>query len=183
MKKNPFLATLALPFSFLLMLSACTKETPAPKAEQAGKEVALSRQTPSNQLNDVLRDVRTATARFHSTHQAIKAGYQASTHCVSDPVRGGMGYHWANPALVDDVYDPLQPEALLYAKDADGNLKLVGVEYIVLNMGQPRPVLGSQPFDIGGTPMPMPHWSLHVWLYKHNPSGMFEPYNPKVSCN
>jgi hypothetical protein len=185
MKKNPFLATLALPVTLLLMLSACTKETPAPKAEQEDNVqfTSLSKQTSSHKLNEALSDVRSATARFHSTNQAIKNGYQPSDHCVSAPGLGVMGYHWANPALVDDVYDPLQPEVLLYAKDANGNIKLVGVEYIVLNVGQPRPMLGTQPFDIGGTPMPMPHWSLHVWLYEHNPSGMFAPFNPNLSCN
>lgn len=25
-------------------------------------------------------------------------------------------------------------------------------------------------------------WLLHVWLWKHNPNGMFEDWNPNVSC-
>jgi hypothetical protein len=27
-----------------------------------------------------------------------------------------------------------------------------------------------------------PHYELHFWLYKKNPSGMFSPFNPDVSC-
>jgi hypothetical protein len=27
-----------------------------------------------------------------------------------------------------------------------------------------------------------PHFDRHVWLYRDNPSGVFSPYNPAVSC-
>ena len=27
-----------------------------------------------------------------------------------------------------------------------------------------------------------PHYDLHVWLYRDNPSGMFAQFNPNVSC-
>jgi hypothetical protein len=27
-----------------------------------------------------------------------------------------------------------------------------------------------------------PHYDLHVWLYRENPSGMFAQFNPKVKC-
>ena len=26
-------------------------------------------------------------------------------------------------------------------------------------------------------------WALHVWLWKHNPSGMFDDWNPNVTCD
>ena len=26
-------------------------------------------------------------------------------------------------------------------------------------------------------------YALHVWLWKFNPSGLFKPFNPNVSCN
>jgi hypothetical protein len=65
----------------------------------------------------------------------------------------------------------------------------VGVEYLVmaeteadLTDEQKRPRFGNHPLDIRGTPNPAPHWSLHVWLYEANPSGMFTPFNPNVSC-
>jgi hypothetical protein len=25
-------------------------------------------------------------------------------------------------------------------------------------------------------------YSLHVWVWKHNPKGTFEPWNPQVHC-
>ena len=26
------------------------------------------------------------------------------------------------------------------------------------------------------------HYDLHVWLWKHNPSGLFAEWNPSVTC-
>lgn len=131
---------------------------------------------------ELLKSLRAATARFHSTTQAIKAGYEPDDHCVSVPGLGGMGYHWANFSLVDPVFDPLKPEAVLYETGPDGNLRLVAVEYIVIKAGQGWPMFGSHAFDDGGTPVPVPHWSLHVWVHKENPNGTFTPFNPTVSC-
>ena len=27
-----------------------------------------------------------------------------------------------------------------------------------------------------------PHYDLHVWLYRENPRGMFEQFNPNATC-
>jgi hypothetical protein len=105
---------------------------------------------------------------------ARRAEYAQASECVAVPGLGGMGFHWVNQAIVDPVFDPLTPEAVLYEPSA--------VEYIVINVGQPAPTFGGQPFDVGGTPVPVPHWSLHVWLYIDNPNGMFTPFNPNASC-
>ena len=94
-----------------------------------------------------------------------------------------MGFHWVNHAIVDPVFEPLEPEAVLYVPNGNGKLKLVAVEYIVINIGQPAPTFDGHPFDVGGTPIPVPHWSLHVWIHKDNPSGIFAPFNPTLSCN
>ena len=174
MKLNPFYGI--MPLLLLFLSTSCKKE-----AQDNGAELESVARTSSSSANaaqsDLIKSVRKATARFHSTTQAIKAGYQPSTHCV-----GGMGYHWVNPTLVDPAFDPLQPEALLYATGPDGNLRLVAVEYIVIKANQPWPMFGTQPFDDNGTPVPVPHWSLHVWMYEHNPSGMFTPFNPSITC-
>ena len=63
---------------------------------------------------------------------------------------------------MDPFFDPLKPEALLYERDQNGKFKLVGVEYIVIDVGQPHPYFGDHPFDVGGTPVPVDHYSLHV---------------------
>jgi hypothetical protein len=142
---------------------------------------------------DQLQALRAATARYHSFQQALNAGYilEAGEPCVSSPF-GTMGYHVVNPALMaDPSIDPLQPEILLYAPNENGKLKLVGVEYWKADADQnlgtagDRPSVFGHPFD---GPMPghnptMPvHYDLHVWLWADNPSGMFAPFNPALSC-
>lgn len=93
-----------------------------------------------------------------------------------------MGFHWVNQELVDPVFEPARPEAVLYAPGPNGQLELVAVEYIVIDVGQPAPTFAGQPFDVGGTPVPVAHWSLHVWLFRENPNGLFTPFNPRVAC-
>jgi hypothetical protein len=185
-------ARVLLVLTLLLSLAACDT-TLGPQVESAlTSEV---RPDAEGSLDAMLKAVRQATARFHSTTQAIRAGYAPDDHCVVVPGLGGMGYHWANFDLVDPVFEPLRPEVLLYATGPGGNLRLVAVEYIVLAPGAAeledplpylegpdRPSFGGHLFDIGGTPVPFPHWSLHVWLYEDNPNGLFTPFNPNVSC-
>jgi hypothetical protein len=186
MRRYPKLA-LGLPLSAVLVGLAACGETPAEPAvhDHAVLHAAHSTkgvQTAYDAHGDLLKAVRTATARFNSTTQAIRAGYVPDDHCVAVPGLGGMGYHWVNFDLVDPVFDPLQPEAVLYETGPGGNLRLVAVEYIVVDVGQPHPHFGDQPFDVGGTPLPFDHYSLHVWLYKDNPAGLFTPFNPNVTC-
>jgi hypothetical protein len=160
-------------------LAGC--ETPAEVHSHPQTEVAFAK-TGSGQLPDLAKDVRQATARYHSTAQATRAGYAEASECVAVPGLGGMGFHWANFGLVDPNFEPLRPEAVLYEPGPDGELHLVAVEYIVINVGQPAPTFGGQPFDVGGTPVEAPHWSLHVWVHKDNPNGIFTPFNPAVAC-
>lgn len=178
----------------LLLLTSCQKDALNETAEESllstsanvsavAKKSQVSGEAAANMLeSELLKSVRQATSRFHSTTQAMKAGYEPDDHCVSVPGLGGMGYHWVNPGLVDPVFDPLQPEIALYASGPGGKLRLVALEYIVINVGQPAPMFGDQPFDVGGTPVPVDHWSLHVWLYENNPSGIFMPFNPNITC-
>jgi hypothetical protein len=134
----------------------------------------------------LLEAVRQETVRFQSTSAAAAAGYQADDHCVAHPEMGGMGFHWVNGDLIDPVFDPMKPEALLYGPASGGGRELIGVEYIVIDTGQPRPDFDGHPFDVGGVPPLMAagvaHWSLHVWAHRDNPAGPFAPFNPSVSC-
>ena len=193
MRKNPSFRLLLLPV--LLWIGSCQKELRTPPADdpaasslaaagaKATKPAALNETAAKKQEADLVQSVRAATSRFHSTTQALKANYNPDVHCVSVPGLGGMGYHWVNESLVDPVFEPLKPEAVLYAPGPGGKLKLVAVEYVVIKTpNQPTPMFGNQPFDDGGTPVPVPHWSLHVWVHEANPSGLFAPFNPNVSC-
>jgi hypothetical protein len=138
-----------------------------------------------------LTQVRKATARFRLPAAAIRSGYAATSTCVDLPGVGAMGYHFVNRAhMADGVLDVRRPEMLVYVRTRHG-LRLGAVEYFKVDADQKisthtdRPSLFGRHFD---GPMPgheagMPiHYDLHVWLYKHNPAGMFGTWNPAVKC-
>jgi hypothetical protein len=172
----------AVAIATLLTTAACGEQVAAPTSHHTmhGSDAVLGAADVSPGL---VAQVHAATARFHSTTQATKAGYSIGSPCVAHPTLGAMGFHWLNTALVDPVFDPLQPEVLVYSPDKNGKPKLAAVEYIVIDVGQPAPTFDGHPFDVGGTPVPVPHWSLHVWTHETNPAGILSPWNPAVSCS
>jgi hypothetical protein len=97
-----------------------------------------------------------------------------------------MGVHYINGALLGDPkLDLRKPELLLYEPQDGGGMKLVGVEWMVLDTGQDRAprIMGRRfdgPMNHGGT-APW-HYDLHVWTVRRNPRGAFAQYNPRVSC-
>jgi hypothetical protein len=134
---------------------------------------ATPAQPTTQEVNRDLAAARAASAKYHRVEMALADGFVDTGHCVASP-DGGMGYHFVNPARMgDDHLDVREPEVLLYAKDVDGRYRLTGVEYI----GSEGDALFGRTF----TPTPAGP-ALHVWLWKHNPSGMFADWNPNVSC-
>jgi hypothetical protein len=132
-----------------------------------------------------------ATVKFHSVNTARKAGYEPVGPCVQTPA-GALGIPYGNFALLNDgTVDPRKPEGLLYEPRADGGLRLVGVEYILIDRDQDpatdddRPTLFGQAFD-GPTAEPQAglpvHYDLEVWLWRHNPDGLFATFNRNVHC-
>ncbi|MEP4147665.1 MAG: hypothetical protein ABJL54_10610 [Halioglobus sp.] len=125
------------------------------------------------------------TAPFASYDVAQAAGWNATiSPCVESPA-GGMGYHVANMTALDGApfeLNLLRPEVLLYAPMADGSMEFVGVEYIVPwtpdNASTP-PIMLGQELQFNEE---QEIWALHVWIEKHNPAGIFAPFNPEVSC-
>jgi hypothetical protein len=141
---------------------------------------------------DDLRRARAATRKFRDVEVARAAGYAAIGECVQDPKYGGMGIHYANPSLVaDGELDVTKPEILVYQPTRSGKLRLGAIEYFQADADQDlatdtdRPSLFGLPFDgpmLGHEPgMPI-HYDLHVWLYRHNPAGLFAMWNPRVHC-
>ncbi len=142
--------------------------------------------------------VRAATARYHSLVQAGRAGYgqppaPAPLHeCIASfDGTGAMGFHFINGGLLDTTVDPTKPEALVYAPDSHGRLKLAALEYVVFQApwiaehGNTMPSLFGQMFMATGdnNRFDIPaFFSLHLWLWNDNPAGMFAPFNPTVSC-
>ena len=140
---------------------------------------------------DDLAAVRAATAKYHRVDVAIEDGYELGyngiiTGCIAHPTDGAMGYHYFRADLIDDpAVDPLQPEGLVYQSLPDGHLKLVAVEWIVPGPVPPDPTL--EPPTVLGFDMhvlnPALGWYIHhAWIWKHNPAGMFEDWNPEVTC-
>ena len=135
--------------------------------------------------------VRDATRQYQDVNAAISAGYGPFLGCVSGPDHGAMGIHYVNgPLVTDGLIDAKQPEALIY-EPSNGQLKLVGVEYIVdaetwlKNNKGVAPVLEGQSFQFVDTPNRYGIGSifeLHVWAWRDNPSGAFVDWNNAVSC-
>ncbi len=136
--------------------------------------------------------VRDSTRGFRDVSLAVAAGYGQFLGCVSGPDIGAMGVHFANGTLVgDDAVVAQQPEVLVYEPRANGELRLVAVEYLVLAeawnaSNASPPVLAGQTFHFTNSPnrygLP-PFYALHVWAWKHNPLGTFSNWNPKVACD
>jgi hypothetical protein len=143
-----------------------------------------------------LGQVKQATARYHNLPVAQKAGYGRfvdvnGVACIDMPGMGGMGVHYVNGSLVGDgQVDALTPEAVVYEPDRTGRLQLAAVEYVVIqeawaaNHRHPPALFGHE-FDFTGSPnrygLP-PFYSLHAWIWKHNPAGTFAMWNPRVRC-
>ena len=135
-----------------------------------------------------LAAVRAATAQFHRPEAAQAAGWDlvpGLDHCFVNPGVGAMGYHYINTNLLDLELDPEQPEAMVYAPGPDGRLTIGAVEYIVPaadwdNAGN------SEPPEVLGRTLhlnaPLGVYVLHAWIWKNNPAGIFEDWNPNVTC-
>jgi hypothetical protein len=123
---------------------------------------------------------------------------------------GGMGIHYFRPDLLGINSAPTQrvsgdavhtdfrkPAILIYEPNATGELELIAVENLVFEKAWKAAGKSKAPTyqgvswdrmaDDPATPVDEahgfePHYDLHVWLYRDNPSGMFKPFNPRVTC-
>jgi hypothetical protein len=151
---------------------------------------------------------KAATGRFHSLSVAKASGYGQPPagvplhECISNGAAGAMGFHFIKGSLLDTTLDPTKPEALVYAPDKNGKLKLAALEFVVFQAAWADarvndPSLPVMPELFGQMFMPVnaaaghggntvfdipPFYMLHVWLWNSNPSGLFNPWNPSVSC-
>jgi hypothetical protein len=143
-----------------------------------------------------LAQLKRATTKYHDLSVADSNQYglfpdKDGITCIDMPGMGAMGVHYANGGIVPDgAIDPLRPEALVYAPDKHGNLHLAAVEFVVFkadwdaNHSSPPNFFGQEfNFTPEGNRFGLPpYYSLHVWLFKRNPAGMFAMWNPNVSC-
>jgi hypothetical protein len=176
-------------------------ERPAPHESSNGGTRAASH--PATNVGEHLdrhrlHVMRKATKRFHDIANAETAGYGllkdvSGLTCIDMPGMGGMGVHYVDPDVVKNpALHPDTPEALVYAPDHDGTLRLAALEFIVdrgawdsTHAHRPR-LFAGHPFDL--TPAPnrfglAPFYSQHVWVWKHNSAGTLSMWNPAVDCN
>jgi hypothetical protein len=135
-----------------------------------------------------LAGVRAAVAPYHDVDHAMADGWgpvEQLDHCFEDDELGGMGYHLIDASRLDTNLDPRRPEALVYVPQANGDLRLGAVEWIVPAYAWDAQGHASPPTmldqhlhlneDLGV-------YVLHAWIFERNPAGMFEDFNPRVSC-
>ena len=136
--------------------------------------------------------VRQATLKYRDLNAALADDYVLFYRCTEQPGVGTMGQHFANLSLVGDpAIDPLRPEVLVYQPTRSGEHRLVAVEYVTLaplweaEFGSAIPtVLGKDLlFREEGNRYGLPDfYELHAWIWRPNPSGIFNDWNPKVTC-
>jgi hypothetical protein len=137
-----------------------------------------------------LAAIRRATVRYHDLDVALAEGYEILFDCTVNPnnLAEAMGQHYLNANLADDVLKLDKPEVLMYAALPDGQMQLVGVEYIMFEdawTGEQAPEFLGQTMAlksaVGTHPVPN-FYEVHAWVWKHNPNGVFADWNPNVSC-
>ena len=158
-------------------------------------------------LNAELVAVRAAVAKYHDYDQALLDGYSLAGESCVFSADGTIGYHAVNFDLaVSGRNDPARPPILLYTPRND-SLELVAVEYFqvalantesgpalwwdasqapALGFFNPAPSIFGRSFDgpMAGHNSQMPwHYDLHAWVVESNPAGVFEMFNPAISCN
>jgi len=126
-----------------------------------------------------LQQARAATAKYRNINNAFRDNYQDIALVMPN-----MGYHFMKSELVNPVFEITKPELLVYNKNANGSFELVAVEYAVpidpLSPNTaPNGFTGSADewdFNTLNTGL----WTLHAWIWKNNPDGVFNMTNPLV---
>jgi hypothetical protein len=143
----------------------------------------------------LVRKVFDATKKY--THfEAVTAaeGWDGKTTCVSGNDAGAMGIHIVNSArTVTGKIVPEAPAALIYEPQPNGDLVLVGVEFIhdaatwaKLNPDGPKtPSVDGHLMNLVDEPnrygLPA-FYEMHVWAFEENPKGAFADWNTHVTC-
>jgi hypothetical protein len=172
---------------------------------------ALALVSCTQEATPTLEELRAATSKYASIAVAEADGYvrdpmdtcETPYHVGIFENLGVMGVHYLRRDLLGideegsrlDVTgthtDFLEPAVLVYEPRPDSTLALVAIANIVSASAweaagnREGPTLGDVRFAFSdanaGTGFAA-SYDLHVWLHRDNPSGMFAPYNPAVTC-
>jgi hypothetical protein len=185
--------------------TACAKDEPSAMAQHPSQSPAPRGDTTKDttttpELAQALATARGATARYVADlPAAMSDGYQVIT-----PMMPGMGYHYLNTKA--PAFDLTTPAILVYVKDKNG-WQLGALEWVWPEQPTEAPLPGATygSFDAachyldgtfvpaaaetdcaksdGGSPFGFWHpklVTLHVWLWFHNPAGLYHPTNPLI---
>ena len=164
----------------------------------------------NSELQAQLAALRAATAKYHSGHddypQPFISPKTNANGCVSNASMGGMGFHYVKPldpntgapmGIADRDLNYLDPETLVYAPKNGNSVEPGGdpeyarlaafdyfVPFAVWDSTEPPPTSA----DLGLAINPaiefqksrFDGWMFHIWLWEHNPAGMFANWNPAV---
>jgi hypothetical protein len=189
-----------------LLLAGCSESEPEQQAQVPAADPhsapPKASQPVSAELAGMLAAARAATAPYVTDLAAAeKAGYVIITKMMP-----GMGYHYLNPKI--EGFDVTKPAILVYVKNGSG-WQLGALEWVFPEQPATPPLEGATygSFDAachytdgtfvpaaaekdcaktapdGGAPFGFWHpklTTLHVWLWYHNPDGLFNGTNPLV---
>ena len=174
-----------------VLAAACSRSTPSSMSSMSPMSPSMSG-TPGafpvrGQNADVVagvEQVRAATARFANLDSAVAAGYPHDVpQCFANGAEGAMGFHHVNRTYISRELDLAKPQILIYERMPNGHYILNGVEFFIPFTRWPADSVA--PTLLGQQLKPYSDlriWSIHMWVWKENPSGLFADWNPRVQC-
>jgi len=194
--------------TFLAVIAASTFAVPGLTAAHPAPGPGEPTLAEVRQLTERFRDVKVALAEgyirdpFDLCDTAAMMGRPASV--------GAMGVHYFRPDVLGITAPPSPrvngvgihtdfrtPSILIYEPQADGSLELVAVENLAFvaawrAAGHDKPptfhgvaydfMIDNPNTAVDEAHMFEAHFDRHVWIYRDNPSGVFAPFNPAVTC-
>jgi hypothetical protein len=149
-----------------------------PMTAQSASTLTPEKNGMSEATHKELARARSATAKYHDIAQAEAEGY-----VNFDLYESGEGFHYIKFSLLDGIFDLTQPEMLLYSPvPGEDRLELAGVEYLIpMTLSTEAPAGFTGEADVWRNDMEgFGLWELNVWLWLHNPEGIFADRNPRV---
>jgi hypothetical protein len=169
----------------ITLCAACADTAPVAPDNERGSSKRATAMSSKAEAEWEIATLRRATARYHNLNAALEDGFVFLHGCEVRPGEGGVGALYVHfDRLLDGVLDPGLPDALVYepARNGREEPKLVAAElaipYALWSGDDPPTFLGAEfqredEFAVYG---------LHIWIWRHNPEGMFAEGNPRVSC-